>query len=222
MFAAPGMTPRLGRTLTREIAERVARSWRVLLLNGLLLVVAGVLIFSIDWSIRSLATFIGALFVFQGIATAMIPGIDPRAQRANALTGLLSVGAGVAIIVWPGPGVLAVAIFLGAWLIVMGTLAISAAFAARRLLAQWWLALILGLLEVPLGVLALANPGATLAAIITVAGIWAVAIGVMRILLALEIRRLPDELDTLWTQPPTHTTTDGDTHPPHRPITTAT
>jgi hypothetical protein len=40
-------------------------------------------------------------------------------------------------------------------------------------------------------VLALANPGATLAAIITVAGIWAVAIGVTRVVIAFEVKRLP-------------------------------
>ncbi|HEY0346081.1 MAG TPA: DUF308 domain-containing protein [Solirubrobacteraceae bacterium] len=201
MFVAPGTTPGLGQKLTRDIAERVARSWSVLLLNGMLLVVAGVLIFSIDWSIRSLATFIGVLFIVQGLAGAMIAGIDARAQRVNAVGGALSAAAGVAIIVWPGPGVLAVGIFLGAWLIVMGTFAITAAFAARRILPQWWLVLILGLLEVPLGVLALADPGATLAAIVTVGGIWAVAIGVMRIVLALEVRRLPEELDKAWGEP---------------------
>ena len=50
-------------------------------------------------------------------------------------------------------------------------------------------------IEIPLGVLALANPGATLAALVTVAGIWCVAIGVMRIVLAFEIKRLPDDVD---------------------------
>lgn len=99
------------------------------------------------------------------------------------------------IIAWPGPGVLAVAIFLGAWLIVSGTLAITGAFAARRLLPDWWLLLILGLLEIPLGVLALAAPGAALAALITVAGIWAVVIGVMRIVIAFELKRLPQDVD---------------------------
>jgi uncharacterized membrane protein HdeD (DUF308 family) len=136
MLVAPSPA-NIGRTLTREVAERLARNWWMLLLNGLVLIVAGVLIFSIDWTIRSLATFIG-------------------------------------------------------------TTAIAGAFAARRLLPVWWLLLILGLLEVPLGVLALADPGATLAALITVGGIWAVAVGVMRVVLAFELRQLPDELDRLW------------------------
>jgi uncharacterized membrane protein HdeD (DUF308 family) len=197
MFVFPGSMP-FGYKLTRQAAQSVARNWWVLLLNGALLVVAGFLIFSIDWSVRSLATFFGALFIFQGLTEALTTGIDSRVRRANVLTGLLSIATGVLIIVWPQPGLLAVAIIVGAWLVVMGTLAISGSFAARRIIPDWWLLLILGLAEVALGVLALANPGATLAAIVTVGGIWAIAIGVMRIVLSFEVKRLPDEVDKAW------------------------
>ncbi len=196
MFVAPG-TP-LGRGLSRAAAEELARNWWLLLINGVVLVVVGFLIFSIDWTIRELATFIGAVFIFQGIATALTTGIDARVRRANVVTGLLMIGAGIAIIVWPGPGLVAVAIFLAGFLIVSGTLSIAGAFAARDLLPNWWLLLILGLLEIPLGVLALANPGATLAALITVGGIWAIAVGVMRIVLAFEMKRLPETVDEAW------------------------
>src|SRR3954451_12706458 len=206
MFVAPG-TSSTRSDLTRAAAESIARNWSMLLLNGLLLIIAGVLIWSIDWSIRSLATFIGALFIFQGGVRALTSGLDPLVRRANLITGLLSIAAGIAIIVWPGPGLLAVAIFLGAWLIVMGTITISGAFAARGLLPDWWLVLILGLLEVPLGVLALADPGATLAAIITVAGIRAVAIGVTRIVLAFDVRSLPGQVDKAFA--PTAAATNG-------------
>jgi uncharacterized membrane protein HdeD (DUF308 family) len=197
MFVAPGTMP-FGYKLTRRAAQDVARNWWVLLLNGALLIVAGFLIFSIDWTIRSLATFIGALFIFQGVMEAMTTGIDARVRRANVVTGLLSIATGVVIIAWPSPGLLALGVVLGAWLIVMGTIAVSGAFAARRIIPDWWLLLLLGIAEVALGVLALANPGATLAAIITVGGIWAVAVGVMRIVLAFEVKRLPDEVDTAW------------------------
>jgi uncharacterized membrane protein HdeD (DUF308 family) len=195
MFAVPGTPSQLGERLARDAAQRIAGYWWVLLLNGLALVVAGVLIFSIDWSVRSLATFIGALFIFQGVSEAMSAGIDPLARRANVVVGLLSAGAGLAIIVWPSPGLVAVAIFLGSWLIVSGTIAIAGAFAAKGFMPNWWLFLILGLLEIPLGILALANPGATLAALVTVGGIWAAAVGVLRIVFAFELKRLPHELE---------------------------
>src|SRR4051794_41049590 len=197
MFVAPGTTP-FGYTLTHQAAQDVARNWWVLLLNGVLLTVAGFLIFSIDWSVRSLATFIGALFIFQGVTDALTTGIDTRVRRANVVTGLLSIAAGIVIIVWPSPGLLALAIILGAWLVVMGTIAIAGAFAARRIIPDWWLLLLLGLAEVALGVLALANPGAPLAALVTVGGICAVAIGVRRIVLSFQVKRLPDEVDKAW------------------------
>src|SRR4030095_14930263 len=149
MFVTPGTTP-FAHKLTRDAAQQVARNWWMLLLNGALLIVAGVLIFSIDWTVRELATFIGALFIFQGLVEALTTGIDARVRQTNVLTGLLSIAAGILIIVWPTPALLAAAITLGAWLIVTGTLAITGAFAARQILPDWWLLLIIGLLEIPL------------------------------------------------------------------------
>jgi uncharacterized membrane protein HdeD (DUF308 family) len=193
MFVTPFSFDSLRENLTRDAAEALARNWTTLLLNGLVLVVAGVLIFSIDWSVRSLSTFIGALFIFEGIYAMLIAGIDNRV--ANLVVGLLSIVAGVVIIAWPGPSLIVLGIFLGGWLIVVGTLSIAGAFAASGALPNWWLLLLLGLSEVALGVLALADPGATLAAIITVGGIWAIVIGATRIVLAFELRNLPKALD---------------------------
>jgi uncharacterized membrane protein HdeD (DUF308 family) len=76
----------------------------------------------------------------------------------------------------------------------MGTVTITAAFAVRDVIPDWWMWLILGLLEIPLGVLALADPGATLAALITVAGIWSIVIGVMYVVMAFRVKRLPDRI----------------------------
>jgi uncharacterized membrane protein HdeD (DUF308 family) len=199
MYIAPGSAEPFPRRLTKQIAESIARNWSVLLVNGLALILAGILIFSIDWSVRSLSIFIGALFILQGISTAMIRGLDRSAQRTNVVAGLASVATGVAIIVWPDPGVKAVAIFLGAWLIVMGTVTIAGAFAGRDVIPDWWLWLILGLLEIPLGVLALAHPGDTLAAIVTVGGIWAVVVGVMYVVMAFQVKQLPRRVDEMMT-----------------------
>src|SRR4051812_45516847 len=78
MFVAPGSVPDFGRNLSRQAAQQVAGNWWRLLVNGLALIVAGVLIFSIDWSIRSLATFIGVLFIVNGVTDALTAGIDAR------------------------------------------------------------------------------------------------------------------------------------------------
>jgi hypothetical protein len=83
MFVAPGSTPDIGHKLTRTAAERIARNWSMLLLNGALLVVAGTLIFSIDWTVRALATFIGTLFILQGARWRRSP---PASTSACAST----------------------------------------------------------------------------------------------------------------------------------------
>jgi uncharacterized membrane protein HdeD (DUF308 family) len=195
MFLTPASFDGFGDRLTRDAAEQLARNWTYLLFNGLVLIVAGVLIWSIDWSVRSLSTFIGALFIFEGFWFMLTAGTSFRA--GNFLSGLLSVAAGIVIIAWPKPSLIVLGIFLGSWLIVVGTISVSGAFAARRVMPDWWLLLILGVSEVILGVLALADPGATLAALITVGGIWAVVIGAMRVVLAFQIRRLPQDVDAM-------------------------
>jgi uncharacterized membrane protein HdeD (DUF308 family) len=200
MFFTPGTLPDFTHRLTREGAARIASNWWKLLLNGAVLVVAGVLIFSIDWTVSSLAAFMGALFIVEGVMLAVTAGFDAKVKRANVISGLLSIAVGVAIIAWPGPGLLAVAIFLGAWLIVIGTMTISGSLAARKFVANWWLLLISGLLEIALGVLALVDPGATLTALVLVGGIWAVAIGVSRIVMSFELRRLPEDVDRAYAQ----------------------
>ena len=213
MFVTPASFDSFGRALTRAAAERLSRNWPGLLAGGLLLILAGVLIFSIDWSVSSLAIFIGALFIIEGFGALLTSGIDGHA--ANVVTGVLSVAAGIAIIAWPSPSLTVLAIFLGSWLIVMGTVGISGAFAARKVLDDWWLLLLLGLVEVPLGVLALANPGATLAALITVGGIWAVAIGATRIVLAFRLRDLPNEVDKAYAGRTSNGTAGGSQSEPY-------
>src|SRR5215211_3982126 len=104
MSLTPASFTGFERRLPHDAAERLARNWTTLLLNGVLLVIAGVLIFSIDWSVRSLSTFLGALFIFEGIWAILTVGIDNRA--ANLVTGLLSAAAGVAIIAWPSPSLI--------------------------------------------------------------------------------------------------------------------
>src|SRR6266508_2897226 len=113
MYVTPASFDSFGHKLTHDAAERLSRNWTTLLLNGLVLIVAGVLIFSIDWSVRSLSTFIGALFIFEGIYAMLVAGIDNRA--ANLVTGLLSAAAGVVKIVWPASSLIDLRIFLGSW-----------------------------------------------------------------------------------------------------------
>src|SRR4051794_40060493 len=56
--------------------------------------------------------------ILQGVVDALTTGIDARVRQTNVITGLLSIATGILIVVWPAPGLVAVAVVLGAWLIV--------------------------------------------------------------------------------------------------------
>ena len=174
-------------------AEQVAKGWWLILLTGLISLVFGALILAIDWSVSSLAAFVGALFIIQGAAFLITRPLDGGSRSTNVIAGLLGVGAGIALLVWPDRGLYVLALFVGIWIVVSGLLHIVGAFVNRHA-PHWWLVLILGLIEVPIGIWAMRRPGLTLAVIITLTGVWAIVTGIWQCLIAFEVRNLPRKL----------------------------
>lgn len=174
-------------------AEQVARSWWLFLLSGVTTIVFGVLILTIDWSVDGLAAFVGTLFIIQGAAYLVTRPLDGGARATNVVAGLLGIAAGIVLLAWPDRGLYTLAVFVGAWVVASGLLHIVGAFVNRHA-PFWWLVLVLGLIEVPIGIWALRRPGLTLAVIITLTGAWAVVSGIWQCLIAFEVRNLPRRL----------------------------
>jgi hypothetical protein len=179
-----------------EEAEAVARDWWLLLVTGIVTLVFGALILAIDWSVSSLAAFVGALFIIQGAAFLITRPLDGGTRSTNVIAGLLGIGAGIALLVWPDRGLYVLAVFIGIWIVVSGLLHIVGAFVNRHA-PHWWLVLVLGLIEVPIGIWAMRRPGLTLAVIITLAGVWAIVTGIWQCVIAFEVRNLPKRLSRL-------------------------
>jgi uncharacterized membrane protein HdeD (DUF308 family) len=174
-------------------AEEVAKSWWLFLVAGLTSLVFGALILAIDWTVDELAAFVGVLFIIQGAAFLITKPLDGGTRSTNVIAGLLGIGAGIALLVWPGRGLYVLAVFVGIWVITSGLLHIVGAFVNRHA-PHWWLVLILGLIEVPIGIWAMRRPGLTLAVIVTLAGVWAIVTGIWQVLIAFEVRSLPKRL----------------------------
>jgi uncharacterized membrane protein HdeD (DUF308 family) len=171
-----------------ETAELIARTWWAGLLGGIVSFVFGLLVLSVDWSVSSLAIFVGCLFVLRGIATLAGRPLDGSPRTLTLAVGGLEIGAGVAIVVWPEIGLLTLAVFVGLRLAIGGLVAIVGAVVNRHV-PHWWLVLILGLIQLPLGIWALRRPGMTLAILITLVGVWAIVAGIWECVIALEVRR---------------------------------
>jgi uncharacterized membrane protein HdeD (DUF308 family) len=178
-----------------EEADRLASGWWLFLVAGIISLVFGLLILSVDWTLDGLATFVGTLYIIQGAAWAVTPALDGGARSTSLIAGIVGAAAGVALLVWPGRGLYTLAVFVGVWVVLSGVVHVVGAFANRHA-PHWWIVLALGLIEIPIGVWAMRRPGLTLAVVITLTGAWSIATGIWQCLIAFEARNLPRRFRT--------------------------
>jgi len=119
-------------------ARDVSAGSRVMLfISGALSVVLGVLAFrhfGQGYAVLLLAIWIGVGFIFQGVAEAVVAISHPLlpARGWHIFLGILTVIAGIVVMVWPFGSVVVMAIVAGAWLVVIGITQIIWAFQARK------------------------------------------------------------------------------------------
>jgi uncharacterized membrane protein HdeD (DUF308 family) len=172
----------------REVAEQIRHLWWVPLLTGLVSIVLGLAILATDWTVGALVVITGLIFIIRGIALAFSPAYAGRTSGEHVVAGIAGVVAGIALVAWPGPTLLVLAFFVGAWLTVSGVFHIITSFSRRHELPHWGFTLGVGVIEVLLGIWAMRRPEATLALLITIIGLWAILTGVIYCVLAFEIR----------------------------------
>jgi uncharacterized membrane protein HdeD (DUF308 family) len=177
----------------RADAEEASRSWWIFLFAGITSIVFGALILTIDWSVDSLGTFVGVLFILQGAWLAVTPSLDGSGRWSNLGAGVIAIAAGVALVAWPDKGLQTVGIFIGIFVLSLGLLHIVGAISNRHV-PNWWHMLVLGLVEVPIGVWAMRRPGQTIVLLVTLTGAWAVVSGLYQVLTAFELRKLPQRV----------------------------
>ncbi|MGE5133976.1 MAG: HdeD family acid-resistance protein [Gemmatimonadota bacterium] len=173
----------------REVAEQVRNLWWVPLAAGLVSAGLGLAILATGWTVAGLVVTAGLIFIIRGIALAFSPAYAGRTAGEHIVAGLAAVIAGIVLIAWPGPTLLVLAFFAGAWLTVSGAFHIITTYSRRRELPHWGFTFAVGVVEVLLGVWAMRRPEASLALLVTVLGLWAVLTGIIYCVLAFEIRR---------------------------------
>jgi uncharacterized membrane protein HdeD (DUF308 family) len=179
----------------RADAEEASRTWWIFLFAGVSSIVFGALILTIDWSVDSLGTFVGVLFILQGAWLAVTPSLDGSGRASNLGAGVIAVVAGVALVAWPDKGLQTVGIFIGIFVLSLGLLHIVGALSNRHV-PNWWHMLVLGVIEVPIGVWAMRPPGQTIVVLVTLTGAWAVVSGIYQVLTAFELRKLPQRVSS--------------------------
>lgn len=169
-----------------------SRNWWVLLLRGLVAIAAGVAAFV--WSGLTIAVLVmlfGAFILFDGI-TAVIDAIRYRNNVQKwwlwLLDGVLGVVVGLMTLSWPGLTAVVLIWFIAFWSILGGLLRIMAAIQLRKMIEGEWLLILSGVLSVLFGLAIIAVPHAGILSIAWLIGFWAIAFGVLFVLLAFRLR----------------------------------
>ncbi len=186
--------------LDMKEAEKISRNWWILLVMGIISVVAGILIFAIQWTLVTLSYFVGALLIIRGLALSLTPSASGGSRGWNITLGILSILVGAGILVSPSVAVFTLvmlAFFFGIWLIISGIANIASAIANRTTVSYWWLALVSGLLSTVLGAIVLFRPILSLTVAILIVGIWAIVVGAVEITLSFEAKRLPEDVEIM-------------------------
>lgn len=121
----------------------------------------------------------------------MMPLIDFVARRwwLLLLRGLVAIVFGIMALAWPGPTAAALVMLLGAYLLVDGIFSIVDCVRHWGQLQDRWLWLLEAVLSLAAGAVALFLPGLTALALLMLIAVWAMVVGVLRIALAVRLRK---------------------------------
>lgn len=111
--------------------------WWALLLEGLVSIGAGIVTFALPGLTALVLLYVIAAWAIVTGVLEVVAAVRLRKQITGewwlAASGVLSVVFGVLLMIWPGPGALALVIWIGAYAVVFGGLLLGLAFRVRSL-----------------------------------------------------------------------------------------
>ncbi|HEX6351645.1 HdeD family acid-resistance protein [Actinophytocola sp.] len=171
--------------------ELLARRWQLVVLRGVVAVLFGVL--AIAWpeiTVLALALLFGAYTLLDGVA-ALVMGIGRGTDRGYMVAlGVLGVLAGVIALVWPQITVIALLVIIAVWAIFAGVTQIAAAVRLRKVIRNEWFLALSGVVVLVLGLLLIVQPAEGAIALITAIAAFALAWGIVLIVLGMRLRAL--------------------------------
>lgn len=169
---------------TSDVKAANRRTRWSLVLRGVLGVVVGIFILARPLeSVAALALLIALWALIDGIAD-IVQAFDRRPVVRHwwlrLIGGIVSVAFGVAALYYyPALSLTFAVLWAALWLIIIGTVELSEALFERRLGLPWGWMTVLGLLTITLGIVAVVNPGLTLASLMWVLAAYGLVGGIV-------------------------------------------
>jgi len=170
-----------------------AQNWWTFTLRGVFALLFGVLAFVAPGATLTTLIFVfGFYAILNGVFAFSAAWNLRRYERwwVFLLEGLLGIAAGVIAFVTPGATALAFLSIIAAWAILVGILQIASAIRLRQVIENEWSMGLSGLASVVFGILLVVWPQSGLVTISWIIGFYAIAFGVMLLLLGSRLRSL--------------------------------
>jgi uncharacterized membrane protein HdeD (DUF308 family) len=173
-------------------ANILSRYWWMILLRGVIAILFGVMVFAQPGITLVSLVFVFACFAifdgFTNVATALGGRQEHDHWWVLLLAGIAGVGIGLLTFLSPQITALALLFYIALWAIATGLMQIVAAVRLRREIeGEFWLGLA-GAASVLFGMLLVARPGAGALAVLWLIGSYAIAYGVILLMLAIKAR----------------------------------
>jgi len=192
-------TPNDPRSALEEGERMFARVWRLLALRGVIAIAfAFVLLIWPDIGLTAMTTLVGAFAIasgfVSGVAAFALPGAATQHRVWLALSSLIGLGVGAAVLIWPDLSATALLYAIAIWAIAEGVSEIVAAFVLPLSGPRTVLTVVGGIVLSAFGVVMFVEPGDGAIALLALVAAYALVRGTFDVALAVELRHVAGEL----------------------------
>ena len=171
----------------------VGRWWWVFLLGGIVWILIGLFALEADFDSAVLIGYLVAFWlIFAGVAEFFEVSVSPGWKWLHIVLGIVFVIGGIAALTAPFQTFTTLAGLMGFFLVLKGSFDFVIGIASRDEVDLWWMMMIAGIFEVILGIWAAGYPGRSAALLILWIGIGALIRGIAEIVMAFQVRKLPE------------------------------
>jgi len=177
--------------------KALADSWWHFAVRGVVALLFGVVALAYPArTVLFLIILFGVYALLEGVA-ALLTGIGARKRPAYVLLGLISIAAGIFAMARPGATAVALLWLIGVWAVVRGIGEVIAAIQIRKEIEGEWAIALSGVISVLFGVFVLARPGAGALALIWLIAAYALASGILKLMLGFKLRGLKKHMESV-------------------------
>lgn len=185
-------------TTSADATRLLGRSFGVVLAFGLATIVLGILLMVFtEQSVKFLAVIVGIYLILSGIfmlVASFTREMDSTGMRViSAVGGLLSILLGIVALRGITNAVAILALLIGIGWIIRGIADVVEGLVNPGMPARGWV-IFIGVLSLLAGVVVLLWPAITLGALVWVAGLWLVVLGVIEVAGSFQLRSMAKQL----------------------------